>query len=90
MSKVKFKTTKEEYSIVSKVVKRAKKELIITDGISLSMDLTATHSNGTLLDFDKLLAFDEENFGHDIYGIIRHIDRSTGKLTRGFLPRCAK
>lgn len=90
MSKVKFKTTKEEVSLVSKVVKRAKKELIITDGISLSMDLTATHSNGTLLDFDKLLAFDEENFGHDIYGIIRHIDRSTGKLTRDFLPRCAK
>lgn len=26
---------------------------------------------------------------HDIAGIMRHIDRNTGKLTRCFMPRCA-
>jgi hypothetical protein len=54
------------------------------------MDITATHLNGTPLDLDKFLKFDSPDFGHDIYGIMRFIDRNTGKLTNGFLPRCSK
>jgi hypothetical protein len=58
--------------------------------MDLNMDVTATHCNGTPLDLEKLLAFDEFNVAHDIYGIMDCIDRNTGKLTSGFLPRCAK
>jgi hypothetical protein len=57
---------------------------------NLRMDLTATHANGCPMDFAKLLATDNFTFGHDISGIDRHIDRSSGKLLNCFLPRCAK
>lgn len=54
------------------------------------MDLVATHANGCPLDFEKLVAADDFNFAHDVFGIYRHIDRTTGELTRCFRPRCAK
>ncbi len=85
-----FNSTTEEYLLIAQIVKRAKQDLEISDSLSLCMDLDATHSNGTPLDFDKLLAFDKFNFAHDIQGIMTHIDRTTGKITRGFLPRCSK
>lgn len=54
------------------------------------MDITATHLNGTPLDLDRLLAFDDLNFVHDVFGIARHLDRSTGKLQNCFVPRSAQ
>jgi len=87
---VKFNATPEEYALISKIVKRAQEELSVSDPVSLTMDLDATHSNGTPLDFEKLLGFDKFNFAHDIFGIMNHIDRNTGELTRCFLPRCSK
>jgi hypothetical protein len=54
------------------------------------MDLEAVNSNGCPLDFQSLLDFPNFDFGHDIYGIGKHIDRTTGKLQDCFLPRCAK
>lgn len=93
-TKVEFKATPAEYQKIKMVVVRAlklAKELDLTyDKQSLEMDLDACHSNGCLLDFDKLLAFDDGNFGHDVFGIARFIDRTTGKLGRCFLPRCSK
>jgi hypothetical protein len=53
------------------------------------MDVTACHLNGTKLDLEQLLAFDDFNFCHDVFGIARHLDRSTGALQNCFLPRCA-
>ena len=58
------------------------------DRMTLSMDLTAAHLHGPL-DLEQLLAFPEGDFLHDVYGIERHIDRTTGDLGT-FLPRCAK
>ncbi len=54
------------------------------------MDLIATHANGNPLDFDKMLAADDFNLAHDVFGIERHLDRSTGELTNFFSPRCSK
>ncbi len=42
------------------------------------------------LDFDGLLHATHGNFGHDLFGIINHLDHATGKLTDGFTPRYAK
>lgn len=53
----------------------------------LLMDIEAVHCNGNQLRLDELLAADEFNFGHDMSGICNCLDRSTGKLTRGFSPR---
>ncbi|OFY44098.1 MAG: hypothetical protein A2X18_07655 [Bacteroidetes bacterium GWF2_40_14] len=80
----------EEDDLISKIVKRAQSELHIEDGLSLSMDLSATHSNGTPIDFVKLLGFDQFNFAHDITGIMNCIDRTDGTLQNFFLPRSSR
>lgn len=60
-----------------------------TTKLDITMDLSATHANGTPLNLDKLLAFDDFNFAHDLYGIYRHLDRDTGELMDCFMPRCS-
>lgn len=75
--------------IVQRAVKVAKKHGSKVDPEDLEMDLRATHANGCPMDFQKLLGADDFNFIHDVFGIRRHIDRSTGELTDYFLPRCA-
>lgn len=54
------------------------------------MDLAATHANGMPLDLEKLLAFPDFDFSHDVFGIREHLDRSTGQLLHCFVPRSAK
>jgi hypothetical protein len=64
----------------------------LDDRMGLLMDIMAADGcNGNPpLDCDKLVRdFDDGNFLHDIGGIYRHLDRSTGQLTGCFLPRCA-
>lgn len=56
----------------------------------IHMDVTATHANGNPLDLRRLLAADDFNFAHDILGIRRHLDRSTGGLLNCFSPRFSK
>lgn len=93
MTQIKFNTTKEEDLLITKVVSKSKGLKLIKskeDISDLMMDLTATHCNGTQLDFEKLLLFDDFNFQHDIFGIQDHINRNTGKIEGGFLPRCSK
>lgn len=84
-----FKATREEHEAISRIVERALLMRPDLDRLTLDMDLTACHANGCPLDFAKLESFDAFNFSHDVFGIVRHIDRDTGKLTRCFVPRCA-
>jgi hypothetical protein len=42
------------------------------------------------LKLNALLFADDFNFVHDVWGIMRHIDYSTGKMKDCFLPRFAK
>ena len=42
------------------------------------------------LDLQKLLDAPDGDFGHDVFGIRRHINRQTGELENCFLPRCAR
>ena len=91
---VSFKISSEDLKLVRQIVERTAR-LAETSGFtiderSLEMDLVAVHANGCPLDFDRLAKPDDANLGHDVFGIRRHIDRSTGELTRHFLPRCAK
>jgi hypothetical protein len=58
------------------------------DLMTWHMDLCATH-NSCPLDLAGLLATDDYNFAHDVFGIRRHIDRETGDLTDCFVPRYA-
>lgn len=57
--------------------------------MTLIMDLSACHAQCPL-DFSALAKADGFNFSHDVCGIAKHMDRSTGLLTDCFVPRFAK
>ena len=50
------------------------------------MDLTATHNNGCKLDLANLLAAQDGDFAHDVFGIREWLNRDTGQLGC-FTPR---
>jgi hypothetical protein len=53
------------------------------------LDLAQCHVV-TPLDLALLLAAPDQDFAHDVYGIVGHLDRETGKLRDCFLPRTAR
>jgi hypothetical protein len=53
------------------------------------MDVTATHNNGRPLQLAALLSASDGDFGHDVFGIRRFLNRDTGQLMNGFVPRYA-
>jgi hypothetical protein len=86
--------TKHDHEKLDGIARRAS-ALAKQNGVEYSerdalMDLTAVHANGCPLRLDELAAADEGNFGHDVFGIRRHIDRSTGKLRDFFSPRFSR
>jgi hypothetical protein len=89
---VSFTSSRKDSALVTIIVRRAIASKLNghSDAEGLEMDLLATHANGCPLDFEKLLAFNEFNFAHDVVGIQRHLDRDTGELLHCFVPRCAR
>lgn len=91
---VSFSISSADRVLVNKIVDRAVRMKLAGpkhwySKLTARMDLTATHANGCKLDLDRLLNADDFNFIHDIAGIAKHIDRSTGRLDGIFLPRHA-
>ena len=84
------KTTREEVLLINQIAKRA---IHLTQPLSLlqvQMDLEACHTHGCPLDLQRLLTSEPGDFVHDICGIARHLNRETGELSDGFVPRYAK
>ena len=81
----------EEEVLVGKIAERAIKEVRFSypkfSKLDLIMDITATHNENGKLRLEDWLNADDQNFYHDIFGILRHIDRETGKLKNFFEPR---
>ncbi|MGR3177814.1 MAG: DUF6874 family protein [Candidatus Anammoxibacter sp.] len=86
---INFNTTKADQKLITKIAQRAVKLNPDYDFMDASMDVSAVHLNDCKLDLKKFIGFDDFNFGHDAFGIARHIDRNTGKLQNCFLPRCS-
>ncbi|MDL2289772.1 hypothetical protein LJB95_00010 [Paludibacteraceae bacterium OttesenSCG-928-F17] len=86
---INWNLNENDMNLVDKISRRAVEQLG-ANKMDTMMDITAAHLNDCELDLEKLLKFDDFNFAHDIHGIRGHIDTNTGKLTRGFLPRCTK
>lgn len=42
------------------------------------------------LRLDALLSAPDFDFAHDVFGILRHIDRATGELGNCFVPRASE
>lgn len=84
--------TKEESAHVSHIVERAQAiaresgQASSVDPMSLRMDLAAVHFHHPLR-LAELAAADKFNFTHDVFGIIRHMNRETGELGECFVPR---
>lgn len=85
---IKFDASPADSKTISAIAARVSKAWPEYDVLEARMDLTACHLNGCPLDLAKLLAADDFNLAHDMFGINRHLDRRTGKLTGHFLPRC--
>lgn len=83
----------EDRQVITEIAKRATALAAKHDGVypmlEAQMDVTAAHANGMPLCLDRLLAADDFNFAHDVFGIRRHLNRQTGQLENFFVPRFA-
>ncbi len=87
----------EDRPIMNKIAERAV-EMLKAQGVMpqplshYAMDVTAVHLNIQPLRLADLLAADDFNFGHDVFGIGRHLNRDPEnlKLLHCFLPRFSK
>lgn len=91
---ISFEVTKSEAALIRQIAERADREIFKPHRIEqvmldTVMDLSATVAQGCALRLEELLNADSFNFTHDICGIRRHLDRSTGFLGDCFLPRFA-
>jgi len=87
-----FNADKKDTILIGKIIDRVFKKYTTggCDRLSFIMDLEAIHCNGNPLDLEKLLKSPGLDLAHDIFGIRKNINRSTGKLENFFLPRCSK
>ena len=74
-------------AIVDRAMELIERVGVKADRMTVSMDITAVHSNGCPLQLSGFLASDDANFAHDVFGIMQHINRDTGGLRDCFLPR---
>ncbi len=82
--------TEEDVRLVGEIVDRANKLLGIRGGLlELTMDIEAAHLARPLR-LKDLLEANRVDFAHDIRGIRKNIDRHTGEMKGGFLPRFSK
>ena len=58
------------------------------DRVTIMMDLDNADKQFNLR-LDELLNADNYEFTHDVWGIVENIDRTTGKVGNGFVPRFA-
>jgi hypothetical protein len=86
-----FGVTGDELLLIDKIVHRFAgickehgKQLAIVETM---MDITLSHTQNNKLNLFALLLTNDNDFAADVIGIIKNMDRSTGKLTNGFVPR---
>jgi hypothetical protein len=91
MPHVRLNAPAPDRDLIQKIFRRAQslyeEHGVKQDWLALHMDISACHLNGNPLRLDDLLAADAVNFMHDISGIHRHLDRTTGQLGGCFRPR---
>jgi hypothetical protein len=86
----KINTSREDLELIHSIAVRAA-ELAEEAGVSYTlqtaaMDLEVVHAREGLR-LRELLAADRYEFGHDVFGIRRNLDRDTGELRDFFSPR---
>lgn len=89
---ISFTVSRREAQTIRAIAARAAKLAIDAgikwpDVLTYQMDISACHANGCRLRLDDLLAADDFDFEHDVFGIHEHLNRNNGKLKHAFLPR---
>lgn len=84
-----WKLDVEATKLIDQIVCRAEELGLINNRLTLTMDLTVCHNLGCRLDLKGLAEASMGDFGHDIMGIQRHLNRNTGQLMDCFVPRYA-
>lgn len=85
---MKWKVSRKEMETICLIVARAQKECFPQRSkLNLNMDITAAHCNDSKLRLTELLKADNFNFAHDICGIVKNLNRETGKLENCFSPK---
>ena len=89
---IKWSISTSEMGLIDRIVDRVMEEnpKASLDRVNTQMDLVAAHLNCVPLDLKKMLKASPFDLAHDVFGIVRHIDRETGQLGGCFLPRCAQ
>lgn len=91
---VSFETTEQDALLINRIAHRAANLAKYYgekyDVLQATMDVSACHCNGMPLRLQDLLNADSGNFGHDVFGIRRHLDRENGQLRNCFVPRFSK
>jgi Family of unknown function (DUF6874) len=86
------KISNEDVEICKKIAARAvnvaSANEIRWDFVDATMDIAAAHIDCPM-DLSKLLTAPDSDFGHDVFGIRRFLNRQTGELTEFFTPRCS-
>lgn len=82
------KTNSFDMQLIVAIARRALKDVPNIKPITLMLDLENAHAESAL-DLNRLLAADDSDFNHDVFGIVNHMDRTTGKLDPIFTPRFA-
>lgn len=89
-----FEINPEDAAVIGEIAARARdlaaSHRVLYKLLDARMDLTATHANGNPLKLHQLLAADDANFAHDVFGIRRHLNRETGELMDCFVPRFSR
>jgi len=83
------KISENDQKTCIEIINRAKTLFPIKDRQGAEMDIMAAHITCPLK-LEKLLAANNFNFIHDVGGIMRKINRKTGKLENCFIPRFAQ
>lgn len=88
-----FTTDKADKRLIDQIAQRAvsmDREANGANAASIThhrMNISACHASGNPLRLADLLAADDFNFAHDVFGIDRHICRDTGAMLNFFSPR---
>lgn len=76
-------------AIAARAVAIAEEHDVSYTSLDATMDLMMCHQHAYRLDLDRLLDAHEVDFVHDVFGIRKYIDHSTGELRECFVPRHA-
>lgn len=86
-------TTRKEFELISEIASRAQgaahTQGVSYDRVTALMDISKAHDQYPLK-LDELLAADNFNFTHDVFGIANNMNRETGVIENFFVPRFAQ